>query len=474
MKKQRLKKQLTVSCLSVALLTASLQFPGETVQARSLEELTQEKNKLDAQFGEISTEITERDAEMQALQSERESLESEVLSIQASIDALVEKIDAQTATLLELEENIHVLQEQIEALKIQIAQREEKLQNQARAVQTQGNTTSMVHIVISAENLSDLVGRLGLISNLVGANKEIVRAQVDDQQELEETEAQVREEKRLAEAIKVELEENQAALVAEKQNLDEAIVQVAETYEMTAAEKEAFIEEQKNIAQQASTLNEEIKAEKARIAEEARIAEAARVAEAARIAREKAAAEAASRKQAEQNRLAAIQQAKDAAAKQAANSSTEKPKPVVAAPVVSKPAPKPSTQQTSSGFIRPSNGYKTSSYGYRIHPIFFTRKLHAGVDIAGGGPIVAAKAGKVVHAGYNSGLGYYVKIDHGGGQQTVYGHMTPALQVSMGQTVSQGQMIGTMGTTGNSTGVHLHFELHINGRTVDPAPYIGI
>ncbi|WP_051258372.1 M23 family metallopeptidase [Atopococcus tabaci] len=123
----------------------------------------------------------------------------------------------------------------------------------------------------------------------------------------------------------------------------------------------------------------------------------------------------------------------------------------------------------------PAKGRVSSPFGYRIHPIYKTRKFHAGIDIAGSGPIVSAQSGKVTRVRYDKGWGWYVKIDHGNGLQTLYAHMkTGSLKVKEGQKVKAGQQIGTMGTTGASTGVHLHFEVYLNNKQVNPAPYIGL
>ena len=125
----------------------------------------------------------------------------------------------------------------------------------------------------------------------------------------------------------------------------------------------------------------------------------------------------------------------------------------------------------SGTFTWPLPGYtnNSSAYGWRIHPIYGTRKFHAGEDIPapGGTPIVAAASGTVTTAGWVSGYGNYTVINHGGGVMTAYGHQS-AIQVSVGQTVSAGEQIGLVGTTGNSTGNHLHFEVYINGSTVNP------
>lgn len=140
------------------------------------------------------------------------------------------------------------------------------------------------------------------------------------------------------------------------------------------------------------------------------------------------------------------------------------------------------SDKTYSGdFAWPCPGYYTvtSPYGYRIHPITHTRKFHKGVDIAGSGikgkPIVAAADGTVSIASYNTGgYGNYVMINHGTKDgdkySTLYAHMTRYI-VSVGQYVKKGQTIGYVGTTGASTGYHLHFEIRINGETTDPMDY---
>lgn len=120
----------------------------------------------------------------------------------------------------------------------------------------------------------------------------------------------------------------------------------------------------------------------------------------------------------------------------------------------------------------PSCTSTSSAYGYRIHPIYGTTKFHAGEDIPAsqGSQILAAAAGTVVTAGWVSGYGNYTVIDHGGGMMTAYGHQS-SIAVSVGQTVTAGQTIGYVGSTGNSTGPHLHFEVYQNGATTDPKGY---
>lgn len=121
----------------------------------------------------------------------------------------------------------------------------------------------------------------------------------------------------------------------------------------------------------------------------------------------------------------------------------------------------------------PSYTRMSSPYGYRIHPIYKTKKFHSGVDLAapGGTNILAADGGKVISAGWNGGYGNCVVVDHGNGVSTLYAHASK-LCVSKGQKVERGSVIAKVGTTGNSTGNHLHFEVLINGKTTDPMKYI--
>lgn len=134
----------------------------------------------------------------------------------------------------------------------------------------------------------------------------------------------------------------------------------------------------------------------------------------------------------------------------------------------------PASHKTpSERFIRPADGRLSSQYGYRLNPLGGGSRLHAGIDIAGSGPVVAVQDGTVVRAGYHSGWGNYVRIDHGNGIETLYAHLqNGSMTVSEGDAVSQGQQIGTMGDTGSATGVHLHFEVYVNGLQVDPLPYV--
>ncbi|QQN75424.1 M23 family metallopeptidase [Croceicoccus sp. YJ47] len=127
------------------------------------------------------------------------------------------------------------------------------------------------------------------------------------------------------------------------------------------------------------------------------------------------------------------------------------------------------TGELRSGMIAPVNGAISSRFGMRRHPILKYKRMHNGVDFRGrtGTPIYAVTDGRVIRAGRNGGHGNYVRIDHGGGLASGYSHMS-RIAVSNGASVRRGQVIGYVGSTGLSTGPHLHYELYRGGRNIDP------
>ena len=119
------------------------------------------------------------------------------------------------------------------------------------------------------------------------------------------------------------------------------------------------------------------------------------------------------------------------------------------------------------------DGERSSSFGYRLDPFNGEWRMHEGVDYQAevGTPVLAPAEGVVVEAGRESGFGILVKLDHGDGIETLYGHLS-RLRVDVGDRVQRGQHIGDVGNTGRSTAAHLHYEVHRNGHPVNPEPYI--
>lgn len=147
------------------------------------------------------------------------------------------------------------------------------------------------------------------------------------------------------------------------------------------------------------------------------------------------------------------------------------------------PAPSAATVATSSSVRRGSVSIPSmmpvattrmsSGYGMRVHPVLGGRRAHKGIDLpaATGTPIRATADGTVGMADWFGGYGLYVQLEHGGNLETRYGHMS-RIAVAAGQTVRKGDVIGYVGTTGRSTGPHLHYEVRVNGEAVNPLPYM--
>ena len=413
---------------------------GFTAQAATLEELQQQKDALQLETNTIQSQIEEKSNSLNTLESEKANLETKVNELQSQLDELMNRLATQEQKLADIESKILELQAEIEALQVVIDQRTEKLNTQARYIQTDAGVTDIASMLLSSENFSDLVGKITVVSKIVTANKDIVEQQEADQQKVEDSKVAVEEEKLAAEALRQDILISKNNVVAQKTEIDIQIAQVIENYELTEAEKNGLESTRADLAAQTETISKDMVAEETRIAAE-------------RAAAEQAASEA-----------AAV-----AAAATAANNLTASAAPTTTA--------SSSYTVNSSGFIKPASGYYSSPFGYRLSPITGGSELHRGQDIAGSGAISAAQSGTVVTATYHASFGYYVVINHGTINgvtvETLYAHMQPGLLVAPGQTVSQGQQIGIMGTTGDSTGVHLHFEVHENGGLVDPLNYIG-
>ncbi|MEC6748363.1 peptidoglycan DD-metalloendopeptidase family protein [Marinilactibacillus sp. XAAS-LB27] len=531
---------LAASVTALLLSNTNVLFTHSVFAESSLDELQKEKESIEERSTEVEGTIDQQDATLSELDQQRVGLENDIQGLQISIGELSVGLEEQSAILEETNSQIEKLQDEIIILNHAIEKRNQKLDTQARATQTEWHAGNIIHTIVASENLAEVIGRLSIVNTLVSANQMMMSDQVRDQQAVVKAEAQMQFEKEEVTQILYGMEQTRAELSSQQTQLDRQINQVVELYQMTAEEKETFIQEQYALALQSADVDGEINAETERMRVEEKLAEEKRLEEeriaaqllaekqaeeqlvaeaeaqeqrtqealARQEAQEKAEQEKASKKSQVQAQTVDVESEKDTQVKPSTSTNaslakveesqqTEKPdqqtetKPEQKIEVEPKPEEKPKPEAkpepvieekevvasppvSSSQFVKPASGYVSSGYGVRIHPVTGTRTQHNGIDIAGSGAIIAAASGTVSISSYSSSYGYYIKINHGNGFETLYAHLQPSLLVSAGQTVQQGQRIGTMGTTGVSTGVHLHFEVRVNGRFTNPAAYIGL
>jgi murein DD-endopeptidase MepM/ murein hydrolase activator NlpD len=285
-----------------------------------------------------------------------------------------------------------------------------------------GSDLQNLNVLMGASGPLDAFERYGYIDRVVATERDAVRGYLGALTAAKEVENEATLAQRAADRARLEAD----ATVAD--------AKVAQTQaEAAAADVAALVAERAD----ALSMAEEEKAESLQRYEEAK-------AEAARIA----------------NALADWERQQQAA------------EPPAAAGAARAPQMKPGAK-----FLMPVQGWKSSDFGNRYDPYYNVWQLHAGVDIAadGGQPIYAAAAGKVIWASWNGGYGNYTCISHGRlngqGLSTCYAHQSRIL-VSEGQQVRRGQVIGRVGTTGASTGDHLHFEVRLDGQPVQPLRYL--
>lgn len=402
-----------------------------------------------AQADELDDKIKEQDRKIEAIQKTTNDAEAQL----AEIEANVNKIEKEVYTVLQQknkeEQKLTKLNAEIAELKIVIAKRDAQIENQARDVQTNSSATSFVDVMLESESIGEAMSKAMAMTTIVNANNDILVAQQEDQKTLEKLQAE--SEKRLA-VIQEKTEE-----LRQKQ---EELADARLTQEVKIQELNAELATEKD--QKAKFQKQKEEAERKRQEHLRQLAEQRKREEAARAQAEKDAAARQAQQQAQQE--------------QAQAEAAEQGTPVTELPEAEVEVESPAT---SSGWGAPlSTGLTvTSPFGWRANPTGSGSEHHDGIDFAGssGTPVFATKGGKVVAAEFHWSAGNHVIIQHADGHYSYYMHLS-SFAVSSGQTVSQGQQLGGMGTTGNSTGVHLHFGVSTSlwSGFVDPAPLLGI
>lgn len=353
------------------------------------------------------------------LAAEAEALDTSIASVQGEIDALADDIAAATERTERLQAEVDELTAHIESKELEIQATQSEYEHQQsllgdRMEQSyKSGDLAYFELLLDSKNIEDLITRTTLVQRVIKSNGELADGLKASRISLEKIKAEIEQDRSAVDAKRAE------AAAVEQSLLD------------LRARHQSKLNAQKTAQAQKEALVVENEANAVRLRAQAEAEEA----ESAKIARE----------------LYGTGSGYFAG--------------VMAFPV-------PGFEQTPTG---------GSAFGYRMHPILRYRKMHTGIDIGGralgkninGATIVAAADGTVIYTGYRGGYGYCTIIDHGNGITTLYAHqISGSISVSNGAQVSKRDAIGKVGTTGLSTGPHLHFEVRKNGSPVDPMKYL--
>ena len=374
-------------------------------------ELASQKQALSAKIADLSQDKAQAVAQKQALDEQNAVIQAEIDNVTRIIAEYTAMIETKQAELAEAERK--------EALQYEL------FCQRVRSMEESG-TSSYIAVLFGAKDIADLVDRVNFVQEVVEYDQSVMDMLARTRQEIADRKAELEAHKQEQEAAKLDLQSKEAELETQIQ----AAINLVKQMEAQSAEYQVAL---KQLADEEDAISAEIDRKVAEL--EAQEAERRRQEEARR-------------------------QAEAAKGQQSSGQSST--------PVMDTTA---QTYSGSRGYLWPLNGYSriSSPYGGRTHPIAGVYRMHLGIDVPapGGTPIRATRSGTVIVSAYGGSYGNYVSISHGGGDSSLYAHMS-SRAVSVGQTVQQGQVIGYVGTTGNSTGNHLHFEVKVNGARVNP------
>lgn len=417
-------------------------------EKRSSSEIREQLDQMEAQYAENEAEIARLESqlqenltEMEAIVAQKNVIDQEIFLLHKQVNQINEMISAYNVLIADKQEELNRAQERLDTLN---AQNKERI----RAMEEDG-TLSYWSVLFKANSFSDLLDRLNMIEEIAAADQRRLAEMKEAADKVAVAQEELAAEKVNMERTQEELAQTETVLQEKRVEADELLAALIATGE----EYERWLEESED-AQQELLENMHNK----------------------QVEYEDALASESYSRWLEESYSIWIQESIEASIQESIEESRrqeEATRPTYTPPGNNTSPSKPSTSGWRSPLTKPS--WVTSPYGMRLHPIQGVWKMHHGVDLAAnqGDTIVATRSGYVAEAGWDSwGGGNYVSINHGDGYTSIYMHMTYYV-VSKGDWVNAGDVIGYVGSTGGSTGPHLHFSIYYNGSSVNPADYVS-
>lgn len=394
---------------------------------------------LQSQQASLTVQKAELQKKLDGIRSSQGQALNKKNLVEQQLNVLKQQIQVSENLLAQYARQITEKEAELEQAKAKEAEYQAEFEQRVRAMEERGNV-SYWSVLFQASDFSDLLDRIDMIGEIMDADDQVLDQLAEARQAVVQAKADLEASRQGQQETLAQQQSQQAQLQAQQAEVDQLIQEIATQGDVYAKQIEKLEASQDDVAQQ--------------------IAEAEAIYQ-KQLAAEKAAAEKAAAEKAAAEKAAAEQAAK--AAQAAAQKAAQQQKQQSSGSSASGSSSSSGSQTTASasGFLWPiaSSHRVTSPFGWRTHPITGRQHLHGGIDIAApnGTPIMASKAGVVVISQYGSSYGNYVVISHPDGTRTLYAHMSQR-NVSAGDTVRQGQTVGLVGSTGSSTGNHLHFE----------------
>ena len=463
MKKRKLFIQAVCIVLVVLmLLSISIMVIAPSAWAASSSEIQAEIDDLNNRRDEIQTRMSEIQAEIEGLDFEKANTLEKKEYLDQRNQLAQEELNVIQEQITIIDNMIANVQDDLERARADEAYQRERFMTRVRAMEEKTDAGYM-EVLFNATSLTDLLTRLDLVSEVMSYDEQLEKEYIASRERVETLETQA--ETMFAENAerRQELESKQAQL---QTDIDAACALIAQM-EQDTDDYEAVLEQEEETQAQVEALIRQKEAE----LQQARAAE-----EAARLAA-LAAQQAAQQQQSQGQAVSGPGPAdsSDTASPGSPDASGGSDDVLADSPSSggdSGSSDSGSTDTSGTWMMWPSYCWTLNDpYGMRVNPVTGKYTMHNGVDIgaSSGSSIYAAAGGTVIQAGSNGGYGNCVMVNHGNGYTTLYAHMS-SIAVSNGQTVSQGQVLGYVGSTGNTTGPHLHFEVRVSatGATMNP------